>query len=148
MDDASHPARESELFRSLRRYLADARPAGVVSARLFGSEARGTAHRDSDVDIAILLDRDRYPTRLDRGEARVDLGSELIGVTHRNEVDVVILNDAPPLLARHAIESGAELYVADERADLDFRIQVLLRAADLEPWLRRMSALKLDALAR
>jgi predicted nucleotidyltransferase len=148
MDDTLPSTPDAALVRALRDHFAGTRPDGMVSARLFGSEARGDRHRDSDVDIAILLDHERYPTRLERSEAGVGLGSELIGATHRNDVDAVILNDAPPLLARHAIESGAELYVSDPGADFDFRLQVLLRAADLEPWLRRMSALKLDALTR
>lgn len=35
---------------------------GLVSAYLFGSVASGRAHRDSDVDLAVLLDRDVHPT--------------------------------------------------------------------------------------
>jgi hypothetical protein len=38
--------------------------------------------------------------------------------------------------------------VHDEAADHAFLLQTLSRAADLEPWLRRMSALKLEALRR
>jgi predicted nucleotidyltransferase len=121
---------------------------GVVSARLFGSEALGRAHRESDVDVAVLLDRDRYPHQLDRSGARVDLSSGLIEATHRNEVDVVILNDLPPLFARHIVTQGVPLYLHDVETDAAFALQTLLRAADLEPWLRRMDELKLEALRR
>lgn len=88
------------------------------------------------------------PRRIDRSEARVDLISGLIGATGRNEVDVVILTDVPPLFARRILLDGFEVLVHDEAADHAFLLQTLSRAADLEPWLRRMSALKLEALRR
>jgi hypothetical protein len=60
----------------------------------------------------------------------------------------VVLNDAPPLLARRVLLEGRQVYCADADADRDFRRNTLLRAADLEPFLARMRALKLAALAR
>lgn len=33
--------------------------ARLVGLRLFGSKARGDAHEDSDLDIAVIVDRDR-----------------------------------------------------------------------------------------
>ena len=59
-----------------------------------------------------------------------------------------MLNDAPPLLARRVVLDGRQVYCADVDADRDFRRDTLLRAADLEPFLARMRALKVDALAR
>ena len=35
---------------------------GVVAVYLFGSHAAGRAHRESDVDIGVLLDRHMYST--------------------------------------------------------------------------------------
>lgn len=121
---------------------------GVVSARLFGSQAQGQSHRESDVDVAILLDRGIHHTRLDRSNVRVDLTSALIGVLHRNEVDVVILNDVPPLFARRILNEGIPLGVADREAERAFGDLVRSRAADLQPWLVRMERLKLEALKR
>lgn len=121
---------------------------GVVAAFLFGSHAQGTMHRDSDVDVGILLERGKFPDRLDRFDQRVRLTSWLIGETHCNEVDVVILNDAPPLLARHILTKGKRVFGGDDRTFQDFYRDALLRAADLEPFLRRMARIKLNALAR
>ena len=84
---------------ALRGYFEAARPRGVVSAYLFGSLAQGTAHAQSDVDVAVLLDFGAFPERTARSRAAVALGSELIAVVHRNEVDVVVLDDAPQLEA-------------------------------------------------
>lgn len=139
---------DANLLETLRRYFADEAAPGVASARLFGSQRSGTSHRESDIDVGVLLDRRRYPDRVDRGGARVDLISGLIGATRHNEVDVVILNDAPPLFARRILLEGLVVLVHDEAADRAFLLQTLSRAADLEPWLRRMSTRKLEALRR
>ena len=49
---------------------------GVVSAYLFGSEAEGRAHRESDVDVGVLLDSDRFPTEKERFEVRLRLAGD------------------------------------------------------------------------
>ena len=121
---------------------------GVIAAYLFGSHARGAAHRDSDVDVGVVLDYGVHVTRASRFAERVRLASELIGGLHVNAVDLIVLNDAPPLLARRVLLDGRQVYCADADADRDFRRDTLLRAADLEPFLARMQALKVDALAR
>ena len=120
----------------------------VVSAYLFGSHASGSAHRESDVDVGILVDRRLYPSARDRFEARVSLGSALIAALHENDVDVIILNDAPPVFARRVVTKGTRVFSADEEADRIFVRDVQLRAADLEPFLRRYRKKKLEALAR
>lgn len=43
---------------------------------------------------------------------------------------------------------GRRLWCADAEADHAARLTALSRAADLEPFLRRMRAIKLDALVR
>jgi len=121
---------------------------GVASVYLFGSHAEGRAHRESDVDVGVLLDWDRHPAPRDRFEMRVRLGSDLISATSCNEVDVVVLNDAPPLLGRKIIYDGLRVYLGDPAADHAYVRDVQIRAADLEPWLNRWRKLKLEALAR
>ena len=135
-------------LNALRDYFEERPELGVVSVYLFGSHAAGRAHRESDVDLGVLLRWDRHPERRDRFEVRVALGSGLASVLGTNEVDVVILNDAPPLLGRRIIWEGRRLFLADPEADHAFVRDVQLQAADLEPFLRRMRAIKLEALAR
>jgi hypothetical protein len=140
--------RRSELVGKLERFFTSEEAPGVVSAYLFGSEANGTAHRESDVDVAVLLDWALFPSTKQRFDQRVDLGSALIAALHRNEIDVVILNDAPPMLAKRILREGHRVACADPEADRIFRRDTILRAADLEPWLRRFDAKKLEALRR
>jgi predicted nucleotidyltransferase len=121
--------------------------AGVVSAYLFGSEALGRAHRESDVDVGVLLDRRLYPQRADRFDARLHLIGILQTAAGR-EVDLVVLNDTPPQLARRIMTEGRRLMVADPVLDHAHLRTMLSRAADLEPFLRRTRAVKLATLAR
>lgn len=121
---------------------------GVASAYLYGSHAEGRAHRESDVDVGVLLDWSVHRARAERFEARVRLGSWLIGVLGTNEVDVVVLNDVPPHLGRRIVTTGRRVCRADPATDHAFVRDVQLRAADLEPFLRWTRRLKLEAIAR
>ncbi len=120
---------------------------GVVSAYLFGSEAQGRAHRESDVDVGVVLRYDEHPTARDRFETRLRLHAEL-GAALRREVDVIVLNDAPPLLARRVVLSGYRVFCGDADGDHGFVRDVQLRAADVEPFIRRTRRAKLSALRR
>jgi uncharacterized protein len=122
------------------------RAPGIVSAYLFGSVAEGRAHRESDVDVGVLLDRAVFPSAEERMEVRISLGSDLVDLLDTNDVDLVILNDAPPELGRAIVTRGRRVYCADAEADHAYVRDVQLRAADLAPWLRRVRRVKLDAL--
>ena len=77
---------------AIRKLLAEN---GAVLGYLFGSTARNQERADSDLDVAVLLER-RIP-EAEQGAIRLQLTTELVGLTHTNDVDVVILNSAPPL---------------------------------------------------
>jgi uncharacterized protein YutE (UPF0331/DUF86 family)/predicted nucleotidyltransferase len=132
----------------LQRYFRERPDLGVAAVYLFGSRAAGRAHRESDVDLGVLLRWNAKPLRRDRFEVRVRLAGELARLVTPGEPDVVILNDAPPLLGRHVVTSGARIFLADPAADHSYQRDVQLRAADLAPFLRRMRQLKLDFLDR
>src|SRR5438067_12794988 len=114
---------------------------GLISAYLFGSVPAGRAHRESDVDLAVLLDRRVFPTPADRFDARLRLTGRLHSALGR-EIDLIVLNDAPPQLGRHVMTSGKPIVVRDvERNHAHLRV-TLSRAADLEPFLRRTRVVK------
>jgi uncharacterized protein len=136
----------NELQEKLARFFAS-RPE-VAAAYLYGSHAEGRAHRESDIDIGVLLDRARCPTADDRFEARIALGAELIAALHCNDVDLVVLNDAPPLFARHVVCSGIMVHCADPAAEHAHRRDVQLRAADLAPFIERARRRLAERLGR
>ncbi|MBI3945511.1 MAG: nucleotidyltransferase domain-containing protein [Armatimonadetes bacterium] len=81
----------------------------VQAAFLFGSRARGDVRPSSDVDIAIWLDPQTSAGR--RSDLRWEflaLIPEAIG--YAGDVDVVILNDAPPALGWDVARSPVVLY--------------------------------------
>jgi predicted nucleotidyltransferase len=121
---------------------------GVVAAWLFGSHAEGRAHRDSDIDVGVLLSRGVFPDGRDRFEARLRLYSQLQSAVGRAALDVVVLNDVPPGLAARVVTTGRRVYCADHEAEHAFRRDSQLRAADLLPFLRRTAAIKREAIRR
>lgn len=121
---------------------------GVIAAYLFGSHAEGRAHRESDIDVAVLLDRDRCPGEAERFDARLRLIGSIGAALGSRDVDLVVLNDAPPGLARAIVTRGRRVFCRDAEVDHAFVRTTLSRAADLDPFLRRMRRIKLEALRR
>lgn len=119
----------------------------LISAYLFGSYSVGRAHRESDVDLGVLLRHSQYPTARERFEAGCRLVALLQPALGR-EIDLVVLNDAPPLLAKRIVTAGRRVFCSDTDADHAFVRDVQLRAADVAPFLRRTQRLKLAAIAR
>lgn len=106
---------------------------GVAAAFLFGSHAADRAHRESDVDVAVLLDRAVFPRCEERFEFRVAVTSELIALLHHNEVDLVVLNDAPPVFARRIVLEGRRIHCSDHELEHAFRRDTMLRAPGGRP---------------
>jgi len=136
---------DSAVESSLRAALGEPGAPEVASAYLFGSVAEGRAHRESDVDIGVLFAWRMHPTAADRFGAGVRLSGAVQAILGRT-VDLVVLNDAPPLLGRHAVTCGRRILCHDERADHAYVRDVQLLAADLAPWLRRMRELELRVI--
>jgi predicted nucleotidyltransferase len=72
---------------------------GVETLWLFGSEARGTATADSDLDLAALFLRS--PSPLERLEGAADLAARL-----GSDVDLVDLDRTSPILAMQVLRHG------------------------------------------
>jgi len=104
---------------SLRAVL-DAESA-IVFARLFGSRSRGEQRSDSDWDIAVYLDESLDAEQ--RFDLRRHLSAALCGPSGPG-VDLVVLNDAPPLLAHRALQ-GSELFTRDRRVYVRFFVRTM-----------------------
>ena len=133
---------------ALGRLLRQSPPGGLVSAYLFGSHAGRRAHRDSDVDVAVLLAWDVHATARSRFDERVRLSGLLATELGTDRIDLVVLNDVPPHLGRRIVTTGERVFCADPERDHAFVRDVQLRAADLDPFLRRTRRVKLAALKR
>ncbi len=121
-----------EIRKALLFYLERGAPKGIVSLYLWMGEGEGGTPRDSDLDVAVLLDPGVFPDRRSRGRLRLTLGADLMHALRDNYVDLVILNDAPLALAKKIVLGWQRIYCADAEADGGFSRDVRLRAADLE----------------
>jgi predicted nucleotidyltransferase len=95
----------------------------VRLAYLFGSVAAGSAGRGSDADIAILFDGLPAP-------AGLDLLSERLEAAVERPVDLVVLNLAPPLLAREVIARGRLVLCRDDDDRVRFETRATARFQD------------------
>jgi predicted nucleotidyltransferase len=141
VDAKAPPERSSELGTAPKRLSgALARDPAVRWAYLFGSAARGEPFRD--LDIGVVLDPE-----LGRGAVRYGL---LIAALEQAVpeflVDVVDLSAASPALQAAAVRQGRVLLDRESAARKAWEIDVARRWLDLEPWIARGQALRLEAL--
>jgi predicted nucleotidyltransferase len=141
------PVNTAGITDRLARYFGAADLDGVASAYLYGSHVGGRGHRESDVDVAVLLDWARYPSAASRFDVRLQLSADLPGILGA-AADVVILNDVPPGLGRAIVTGGIRAFAPAPALDHAYVRDVQLRAADVQPWLERMARIKLKAVRR
>jgi len=122
----------SELEKALFSYLENRGGKGVLSLYVYGDGGEAGTLRDSDLEIAVLLDADVFSDRRSRTQLRLSLASDLIRSLRDRHVDVVILNDAPPSLGRKIVTGWPRVFCADPEADHAFVRDVQLQAADME----------------
>ena len=99
---------------SLIEYIRQSVPSLTALYR-FGSQAKGTARRDSDMDLAVLA-RDPIPNL-----RRVELAMELAVQLHR-DVDLVDLRTASTVMRMQVLFTGTCLGTQDESARREFKM--------------------------
>jgi predicted nucleotidyltransferase len=110
-----------------------ARDPRVLGVFLFGSQADGTATPRSDIDLAVLFDRD---LTLDEELTFQVAVCDTLGVY--DDVDIVNLNRAS-LLLRHRAIAGNLLYERDCVRVSDFIERILIEYPDYEWYLDRFN---------
>jgi uncharacterized protein len=106
----------------------------VVAVYLFGSVARGTRGKRSDVDIAVLTRAGGTPRRRSRSLLEyVQAACDALGT---DDVDVVLLRRAPISLRHEVFREGKPLLVRDREALSRFRLESSREYLDTIP-LRR-----------
>jgi predicted nucleotidyltransferase len=109
---------------------------GVAAAYVFGSEGRGSAGPASDVDVGIWASPGVDARR--RFELRLELAGEAEKAVGR-DVDVVVLDDAPPLLRHRAWQDGQLVIDRDPRTRVRGEARALVEYLDTKP-LREQTA--------
>ena len=117
----------------------------VLVAYLFGSHAVGRTGPMSDRDIAVLLEPGL--TRPEHGRWQVELIGRLMDAYHSDAIDLVVLNDAPPLLRFEVIRVRHVLYNRDDEARVAFEVRTMQEWFDWEPRYKRMVRARLEHFA-
>lgn len=122
----------SDVARRLREYF-EAHPDGIAAVYLYGSEARGEARPNSDVDVGVLFAAPP-PETLEAPRFRIaaELEARL-----RRPVDLVALNRASPDLVHRVLRDKGIVFEADRSARIRFEVAKRNESFDLLPILRR-----------
>lgn len=104
----------------------------VAVAWVFGSEARGDARPDSDVDVALLL-RDRKTTALHYMQSLGRIAAELEQAALGRRLDLVLIEAQGPVLQHRVLSEGRLVYDADSRRRVDFESDSYVRYFDFLP---------------
>lgn len=113
---------------------------GLMLVLLFGSQSRGDAGQESDVDIAFLPEKPLAP------EYDIALNADLAAVFGTDRVDTTDLTRAPPLLRREILEYATVLYDRTGIGFATFEAHTLRSFAEAQP-LFEIRREKLRALA-
>ncbi len=100
----------------------------ITTVYLFGSYVSNRLSPASDIDIAILLsnsvDSKEY------GFLKLKILTDLIELLSFNDIDVVILNIASPLLSHEVIKKGILIFSKNEKERLEFTVKSTMRYLD------------------
>ncbi len=108
----------------------------VLEAYLFGSHALGTAQPHSDIDVAVYVDE----ANVNEGTFgyRAQLTAEIMAGLHVNDVDLLILNHAPPVLYYHVLRDGIRVLSRDLAATTTREGYAVSRYCDFVPQVAKM----------
>lgn len=120
-------------IKQLERYFSD-RP-DVLAAFLFGSQAKNTAGKISDWDIAVYF-RPQASGQVEWEEADKDyaqdnkIWDDLVDILKTDNVDFVVLNRAPSNIAASVLSEGIPIVIKDRKIFLDFLLLTMRQAED------------------
>jgi len=116
----------------------------VIIAYLFGSEAKGTSGALSDMDIAVLVDRNI--DKSERFDLRLRLSNELSSSMNKR-VDFVVLNDSPVQLSYEVIKHGKLIFCKDKSMKVDLEVEILSKYLDRRYYDKRHAELVMEKIA-
>ena len=116
----------------------------VVTAYIFGSEAKGTSGLLSDIDIAMFVHKD--VSKAERFDLRLRLSNELSAIM-KKMVDLVVLNDSPVQLSYEIIRHGKLIFCSDNSTKVDLEVAILSKYLDRRYYDKRHAELTLQKIA-
>ena len=83
------------------------------------------------MDIAVLVTDKAI--RRDSFKYRLSMTTDLMTLLKRDDVDLVLLNQAPPLLAHRILSRGRLIFERSASARVRFQVQTVNRYLDTQP---------------
>lgn len=93
---------------------------------IFGSYAKSTNEKGSDLDIAVYLGNESDSL------IKLDILYDLVGILNRDDIDLVILNKVDEILKFQVIKHGKILYKESEYTRVIFESRVMSEYMDKE----------------
>jgi len=109
----------------------------VVFAYLHGSYARNEEHPFSDIDIAVYLRENSFDVYMDLLGKFPEVG---------REIDLRVLNDAPPLFKYKVIKEGKLLVNKDPELLKQFIYETLIEALEIKDIIEDMRKRRIERL--
>jgi len=103
----------------------------ISFAYIFGSRARGNAGPLSDIDIAVFLDKSFAEARY--MDKQSEVLARLTKLFKTNKVDLIVLNEAPLLLAQRVLKYGIPILGRDDIERVRYETQVTRDYLDTKP---------------
>lgn len=97
----------------------------IILAYLFGSIAEGKTHKFSDVDVAVYYKKEP-PLK-----HHLELLNDVCGTLETDEVDVVNMNTASPIIVHDILSFGKLLICRDDNFYVNLRIKTLREYDDM-----------------
>ncbi|MBU2573712.1 MAG: nucleotidyltransferase domain-containing protein [Elusimicrobia bacterium] len=118
-----------EIEGRLARYFSS-RPE-IKAGYIFGSRTRGVENGLSDIDVAILVDDAISPETYPYGY-KAKILTDLLKLLKTDNIDLVVLNNAPCLLRHRAICRGRLVYSGAERERIKFQVRTIAEYCDFK----------------
>lgn len=125
------------IAQKLIEYLKDRRE--ILFAYIFGSTAAKTAHKFSDIDIAIFINENMIDENDYRYGYQSEILTDLMHQLKTDKVDLVILNSAKALLRHRVIYFGKLIYSKDEKTRVKFQVDTINRYMEYKSLQKKIS---------
>lgn len=93
---------------------------------IFGSYAKGNNRKDSDIDIALLLNGEIDPY------TKLNILGALVDIFKTENIDLVILNDVNEVLRFQVIKYGKLIYMESQLSKVLFETRTMSEYMDME----------------
>jgi predicted nucleotidyltransferase len=109
----------------------------IIVAYLFGSFHNGKASELSDIDIAVLYNKNISMDKVNEIEGL--LFKDLTEFFNTDEIDLINLNDVPITIQYGVLINKQRIYYSSKEKVIDFENHVVLNYLDIKPYHEEMN---------